>query len=87
MDQPTIFATTESAKTTFKDDQPDRDRLSRTLGEMDVGLNSISFEHAFARFRLAEARAGGLNEALLRSIVDDVVTGTETLEGVAESFR
>ena len=91
MDQATIFATTERAKRAFKNDQQDRDQLSRTLGEMNIGLNSVSFERAYTRIRQAEeqagARAGTLNEAQLRLIVDDVVTGSETLEGVAESFR
>ena len=91
MDQATIFETTERAKRAFKNDQHDRDQLSRTLGEMNIGLNAVSFERAYTRIRQAEeqagARAGNLNEAQLRLIVDDVVTGSETLEGVAESFR
>jgi hypothetical protein len=37
--------------------------------------------------RQAEAQAGVVTKAQLRSIVDEVVTGTETLEEVAESFR
>jgi isopropylmalate/homocitrate/citramalate synthase len=87
MDQATIFETTESSKRTYKDDQQDRDRLSNALNELNIGLSSVSFDRAYTRVRQAETRGGSLSETQLRSIVDDVVTGTETLEGVAESFR
>ena len=87
MDQATVFETTERSKRAHKDDQEDRDRLSKALRELNIGLSSASFDRAYTRVRQAEARTGSLSETLLRSIVDDVVTGTETLEGVADSFR
>lgn len=87
MDQVTIFETTERAKRSHNDDQHDRDQLSRTLSEMNVGLSTASFERAYTRVRQAEAQGGAVTKAQLRSIVDEVVTGTETLEEVAESFR
>jgi len=87
MDQATIFETTESAKRAYKDDQHDRDRLHETLRALNIELSSASFDRAFNRVRQTEARTGSLSETQLRSIVDDVVTGNETLEGVAESFR
>jgi len=91
MDQATIFETTERTKRAFKNDQQDRDQLIRTLGEMNIALSSVSFERAYTRIRRVEAQAGArsgtLNETQLRLIVDEVVTGSETLEGVAESFR
>lgn len=90
MDQATTFETTESAKSAksaHKDDQHRRDQLSRTLSEMNVGLSTASFERAYRRVRQAEDRSGIVTETQLRSIVDEVVTGTETLEGVTESFR
>jgi len=87
MNQTTIFETTESTPAGRRADENDRERLRQALAEIDVKLGSAPFERAFTRVQKTESRTGPVSEGQLRAIVDEVVTGSETLEGVAESFR
>lgn len=68
-------------------DRERRTSLRRALKTIGVELSPISFEMAFARVTTAEEMAGDVSEAQIRSIVDDVVSSTEIMQGVAESFR
>lgn len=84
-------------ETTFRDGGPaagtaphdDRRRatLRRSLTDMDVSLSPYAFEIAFARVTTAAERTGEVTEVQMRAIVDDVISSTEILQGVAESFR
>jgi len=87
MNPATIFETTESSKIARRDDESERDRLRQALAEINVTLASAPFERAFTRVQKTESRTGTITEDQLSAIVDEVVTGSETLEGVAESFR
>lgn len=64
-----------------------RAALRHTLEQMGVDLSPESFEKAFARMKKVADRSGAVSDAHLRAIVDDVVSGSEILQGVAESFR
>lgn len=57
------------------------------LATMEVDLNPTAFEKAFLQMKKVADIQGEVSENQLRSIVDDVVTGLEMFEGVAESFR
>jgi len=59
----------------------------RALDGMSVELSPSSFEQAFARMERTANLTGQVSEAQMQAIVDDVVTGTEILQGVAESFQ
>lgn len=64
-----------------------RARFKRSLSEMDVVLSPYSFEIAFARVTTATEKSGELTSVQVMAIVDDVISSTEILQGVAESFR
>ena len=59
----------------------------RALDGMSIELNPSSFEQAFARMERAASLTGQVSEVQMQAIVDEVVTGTEILQGVAESFQ
>jgi isopropylmalate/homocitrate/citramalate synthase len=59
----------------------------RALDGMSIELSPSSFEQAFARMERATNLTGQVSEAQMQAIVDEVVTGTEILQGVAESFQ
>lgn len=68
-------------------DDLQRATLRRSLTHMDVTLTPYAFEIAFARVTTAAERTGVVTEVQMRAIVDDVISSTEILQGVAESFR
>lgn len=58
------------------------------LDQMGVTLNSSSsFERAFARIKDAADQNGEVPGDRLQAIVDDVVSGMEVFQGVADSYR
>ncbi len=59
----------------------------RALDGMSIELSPSSFEQAFARMERAANLTGQVSEAQMQAIVDEVVTGTEILQEVAESFQ
>ena len=87
MDQATIFSTTETKAEVQRDDRRDRDHLQARLAGMGANLSTASFERAYVRVSKAEEKLGRLSDNQLATIVDEVVSGSETLEGIAESFR
>ena len=64
-----------------------RAAFKHTLAQMDVELGPEAFEKAFARMKRVADHSGAVSETQLRAIVDDVVSGNEIFQGVAESFR
>ena len=69
------------------EDEFQRARLKRSLSSMNVVLSPYAFEIAFARLKTTVERNGEANEAQIEAIVDDVLSSSEILQGVAESFR
>jgi isopropylmalate/homocitrate/citramalate synthase len=59
----------------------------RALDGMSIELSPSSFEQAFARMERAANLTGQVSEAQIQAIVDEVVTGAEILQEVAESFQ
>lgn len=68
-------------------DDPQRARFKHSLAEMEVVLSPYAFEIAFARVTTVTARTGEPSGSQMRAIVDDVISSTEILQGVAETFR
>jgi hypothetical protein len=69
------------------EDREQRAVFQHALDEMGVTLtSSSSFERAFARTKDAADQNGQVRGDRLQAIVDDVVSGMEMLQGVAESF-
>ncbi len=64
-----------------------RAAFRHTLDGMGVELRSGPFEQAFARMKRVADQTGQVSEVQMQAIVDEVVTGTEILQGVTESFR
>lgn len=65
-----------------------REAFQRALDDIGVTLSSSkSFERAYARTREVAARSSRLTNDRLREIVDDVVSGMEVFQDVADSFR
>ena len=64
-----------------------RAAFRHTLDGMGVELSSSPFEQAFARMKRVADQTGQVSAVQMRAIVDEVVTGTEILQGVTESFR
>lgn len=83
--EPTTPTRTESR--VVMDVSSGRAAFKDTLDEMGVGLSRQAFEKAFARAKTVVAQTGEVSVLRLRSIVDEVTSGTEILQGVAESFR
>lgn len=68
-------------------DELQRARLKRALSDMNVVLSPYAFEVAYARVSTASTRNGGVTHTQIEAIVDDVLSSSEILQGVAESFR
>lgn len=69
-------------------DGDQRAAFQHALDEMGVSFNSpSSFERAFARIKEAADDNGEVPGARLQAIVDDVVSGMEVFQGVADSYR
>lgn len=69
-------------------DGEQRAAFRSALNEMGVSFDSpSSFERAFARSKDAADRNGEVRGDRLQAIVDDVVSGMEVFQGVADSFR
>ena len=68
-------------------DEFQRARFRRSLNEMNVVLTPYAFEVAFARVKTTAERSGEPTQTQVRAIVDDVLSSSEILQGVAESFR
>lgn len=68
-------------------DEFQRARLKRSLSSMNVVLSPYAFEIAFARVKTTVERHGEATETQIKVIVDDVLSSSEILQGVAESFR
>ncbi len=81
------FRVGEPSAGTAPHDDLQRAILRRSLTHMDVTLSPYAFEIAFARVTTAAERTGEVTEVQMRAIVDDVISSTEILQGVAESFR
>jgi hypothetical protein len=54
---------------------------------MDIELSPIAFEEAFIRIRRAADQVGEVSDTRAQAILDEVISGSEMLQGVAESFR
>jgi len=61
--------------------------FKQRLDEGNIDLGSTAFEEAFARMQRVSDLTGKVSDTQMQAIVDEVVSGTETLQGVAESFR
>ena len=69
-------------------DGEQRAAFQHALDEMGVALgSSSSFERAFARIKDAADSNGEVPGPRLQAIVDDVVSGMEVFQGVADSYR
>lgn len=69
-------------------DGEQRAAFQSALNEMGVSFTSnSSFERAFARTKDAADQNGEVTGDRLQAIVDDVVSGMEVFQGVADSFR
>ncbi len=65
-----------------------RAAFQHALDEMGVTFTSpSSFERAFARTKEAADQNGEVPGARLQAIVDDVMSGMEVFQGVADSYR
>ena len=65
----------------------ERARFRRSLRAMNVTLSPYAFEVAYARVSTARDRGAELSMEQMRAVVDDVLSSSEILQGVAESFR
>ena len=69
-------------------DGEQRAAFKTALEDMGVTLtSSSSFERAFSRTKQAAGRNGVVTDARLRAIVDEVESGMEIFQGVADSYR
>jgi hypothetical protein len=69
-------------------DGEQRAAFQTALDEMGVTFTSASsFERAFARTKDAADVNGQVPGERLQAIVDDVVSGMEVFQGVADSYR
>lgn len=64
-----------------------RAAFRHTLEDMGTELGPDAFEQAFARMKRLADQTGEVSNVQMQAIVDDMVAGTEILQGVAESFR
>ena len=64
-----------------------RAAFKHTLHGMGIELSPSPFEQAFRRMKRVADQTGEVSEAQMQAIVDEVVTGTEILQGVTESFQ
>jgi 2-isopropylmalate synthase len=64
-----------------------RAAFRNALERIGVELTNGAFDKAFARLKEVADRSGEVSDSQLRTIVDDVVSGTEILQGVNDTFR
>lgn len=77
---------TQPTKTESQDELR-RARFKRSLDAMNVVLTPYAFEVAYARVETTIERNGQATQTQVKAIVDDVLSSSEILQGVAESFR
>lgn len=77
----------ESHQLGHPSDEMKRARLKRSLRGMNVTLSPYAFEVAYARITTVGNRGIEASPDQIRAIVDDVLSSSEILQGVAESFR
>lgn len=69
-------------------DGDQRAAFQHALDDMGVTLaSSSSFERAFTRIKEAADNDGHVSRARFQAIVDEVESGMEVFQGVADSFR
>lgn len=68
-------------------DELQRARFKRSLVAMNVVLTPYAFEVAYARVKTTIERNGEPTQTQIKAIIDDVLSSSEILQGVAESFR
>lgn len=73
--------------TTEPQDELQRARFKRSLSAMNVVLTPYAFEVAYARVKATVEKNGEATQIQVKAIVDDVLSSSEILQGVAESFR
>lgn len=64
-----------------------RAAFRHALDRLGVELGNGAFDRAFSRMKQVADHSGEVSDAQLMTIVDEVVAGTEILQGVADSFR
>jgi isopropylmalate/homocitrate/citramalate synthase len=72
---------------TTKREHEQREAFQGALSQMGITLPSKSFDRAFARIRQIAGDDGKIPGDRLQSIMDDVVSGMEVFQGVADSYR
>jgi isopropylmalate/homocitrate/citramalate synthase len=61
--------------------------LKHALDQLGVALEPASFEAAFARMKEVADQTGEVSPTRLQTIVDEVLSDTEMLQDVVESFQ
>lgn len=84
--QAKAFDTTETDRPAPKGHEAQREALRQSLEATGTDLSPYAFEIAVARIKTAE-RSGPITQPQINSIVDDVISSTEILQGVADTFR
>jgi F420-0:gamma-glutamyl ligase len=56
-------------------------------GQLGVELGNGGLDRALARVKQTVDQTGDVTDAQLRLIVDEVVSGAEVFQGVADTFR
>lgn len=64
-----------------------RAAFKHALADMDVSLSGSSFETAFSRMKEVADQTGEVSNERLAEIVDEVVSGDETMRDVVDSFQ
>jgi 2-isopropylmalate synthase len=64
-----------------------RAAFKHALDRIGADLSAPAFERAFGRMKEMADRSGEVPDWRLQAIVDEVVSGMEIMEGVAETFR
>ncbi len=63
-----------------------RAAFRHSLDQMGVELNDVAFEKAFSRMKDLADQSGEVSPEQISSIVDEVMSGIEVLDGVAATF-
>ena len=71
----------------FMSKSSDRADLKRALNGLKIDLSPNVFEETFARMKRVANQTGDVSDTQLQAIVDEVISGSEILQGVVESFR
>lgn len=64
-----------------------RAAFRHALDRIGAELSNGAFDKAFARMKEVADRSGEVSDGQLRIIIDEVVSGTEILQGVNDTFR